>query len=46
MRYNWIVVRLAELDADEMRELVIDAWAMCVPKKISTAYLAGERIEG
>ena len=35
MRYRWIEVRLAAIDIDEMRELVVDAWRMCVPKKIS-----------
>lgn len=35
MRYNWVVVRLTELDLDEMRELVLDAWSMVVPKKVS-----------
>jgi hypothetical protein len=38
LRYNWVVVRLAEIDAVEMRELVIDAWAMVVPKKLSAPY--------
>ena len=35
LRYQWLVVRLAAIDADEMRELVFDAWRMCVPKKVS-----------
>jgi hypothetical protein len=35
MRYRWVVVRLAAIDVDEMRELVLEAWRMCVPKKIS-----------
>jgi hypothetical protein len=35
MRYRWIEVNLAAIDVDEMRELVLDAWRMCVPKKIS-----------
>jgi hypothetical protein len=35
LRYQWINARMAALDPDEMRELVIDAWRMCVPKKIS-----------
>ena len=26
---------------DEMRELVVDAWSMVVPKKVVDAYLAG-----
>ena len=35
MRYNWIHVRLDAIDLEEVRELVIDAWRMCVPKKIA-----------
>lgn len=35
MRYNWIHVRLDAVDLDEVRELVIDAWRMCVPKKVA-----------
>ncbi len=38
LRYNWVVVRLAAIDAAEMRELVIDAWAMVVPKSVAVAY--------
>ena len=40
MRYQWAVVRLSRLDLDEMRELVLDAWGMCVPKKLFAAKLA------
>ena len=40
LRYNWVVVRLAAIDADEMRELVLDAWAMVVPKSVADAYAA------
>ena len=32
-RYRWVRARLAALDVDELRELLIDAWCMCVPKK-------------
>jgi hypothetical protein len=35
MRYNWIVVRLDAIDLDELRELVIDGWRMCVPKSVA-----------
>ena len=35
LRYNWIQVRLAALPDDEMRELVIDAWRMVVPKRVA-----------
>ena len=38
MRYNWVVVRLAEIDHAEMTELVVDAWRMVVPKKVFNAY--------
>jgi hypothetical protein len=37
MRYNWIHVRLDAIDLDELRELVIDAWCMCVPKKVAAS---------
>jgi hypothetical protein len=37
MRYNWILVRLAAIDLEELRELVIDAWRMCVPKKVAAS---------
>ena len=35
MRYNWIHVRLDAIDLQEVRELVIDAWRMCVPKRVA-----------
>lgn len=38
MRYRWVQVRLDALDLDELRELLLDAWRMCVPKKVSAAY--------
>jgi hypothetical protein len=31
-------VRLASIDAAEMQELVLDAWAMVVPKSVVAAY--------
>ena len=34
LRYNWAVVRLAAINRAEMRELVLDAWRMVVPKKV------------
>ena len=40
LRYNWVVVRLAAIDAPEMRDLVVDAWAMVVPKSVAAAYAA------
>ncbi len=38
LRYNWVLVRLAAIEAAEMRELVVDAWAMVVPKGVAAAY--------
>jgi hypothetical protein len=35
LRWNWVVARVDALDADEMRELVLDAWRMVVPKKVA-----------
>ena len=31
--------RLDALDVEEMRELVLDAWRMVVPKKVARAHL-------
>ncbi len=38
MRFNWVHADLAALDPAEARELVVDAWRMVVPKKLSGAY--------
>ncbi|MFL6105703.1 MAG: MmcQ/YjbR family DNA-binding protein [Marmoricola sp.] len=40
MRYQWVAARMEALDVEELRELIIDAWTMCVPKKVAAAYLA------
>ncbi|MEO3868079.1 MmcQ/YjbR family DNA-binding protein [Nonomuraea sp. B12E4] len=34
LRFNWVVARLDALEEEEMRELVLEAWRMCVPKKV------------
>ena len=39
LRYNWLVVRLAAIDDEEMTELVLDAWRMVVPKSVAKAHL-------
>jgi hypothetical protein len=39
MRYHWVVVRLDAIDLEEMRELVVDSWRMCVPKRVAAAHL-------
>ncbi len=43
MRYHWVDVRMGALDRAEMRELVIDAWRMVVPKRAAAEY---ERLHG
>jgi hypothetical protein len=40
LRYNWVLVRLDRIDVDELHELVLDAWRMCVPKKVAAEYEA------
>lgn len=39
LRYNWVVVRLAAIDDVEMRELVLDAWRIVVPKRVAIEHL-------
>jgi hypothetical protein len=34
LRYQWVCAHLDRLDADELRELVVDAWRMCTPKML------------
>ena len=38
MRFNWVESSLAALDPVEACEFVVDAWRLCVPKKVSAAY--------
>ena len=38
LRFNWVHAQLAALDPTEARELVVDAWRMVVPLKVSRAY--------
>jgi len=40
LRYQWVRVRLDALDDVEMREFVIDAWRMVVPRNVTLDYLA------
>ena len=38
MRYHWVLARLSALEPVEMRELVVDAWRMVVPRSVAAAY--------
>ncbi len=44
-RYQWVRAALPVLDVDELRELLIDAWCMVVPKKVSASYLESQGID-
>jgi hypothetical protein len=39
LRYHWVQVWLEAIDRDEMRELVVDAWTMVVPKRLAAEHL-------
>jgi hypothetical protein len=39
LRYNWVLVHLSAIDEKEMRELVLDAWRMVIPKSVAAAYV-------
>jgi hypothetical protein len=41
LRYNWVVARLDALSGQEMHELVVEAWRMCVPKSVAARHLDG-----
>jgi hypothetical protein len=38
LRYHWVEVRLDAIDQQEMREIVIEAWRMAVPKRVAAEY--------
>lgn len=44
LRYNWVVARLDAIDDDEMRELVLDAWRMVVPKRVAEEHLGPDEL--
>ena len=37
MRYQWVCVRLDAIVVDELPGLLVDAWRMCVPRKVAAA---------
>jgi hypothetical protein len=37
LRYQWVEAFCDQLDVDELRELVTDAWRMCVPKSVGAS---------
>lgn len=41
-RFHWVVGRVAAIGDEELRHIVVDAWAMCVPKFLSAPYRADD----
>jgi len=39
LRYQWVECHLERLDPEVMAEHVIEAWRMCVPKKVAAQHL-------
>ena len=39
-RYHWVQARMAALDAEQLRELVVDAWRIAAPKRLVADYTA------
>jgi hypothetical protein len=39
LRYHWVMVRMAAIDDAEMREIVLEAWRMVVPKRVAAEHL-------
>jgi hypothetical protein len=42
LRYHWAHVTLGRIDRDEMIDLVENAWALCVPKRVADEYAAAQ----
>jgi hypothetical protein len=38
LRYQWVEAWLSALEVDELRELLVDAWRLCVPKGVAAGY--------
>jgi len=39
LRHHWVEARLAALDHEELREIVLEAWRMVVPKRVAREQL-------
>src|SRR5215831_14418335 len=39
-RYHWVQARMAALDAEQLSELVVDAWRIAAPKRLVADYTA------
>jgi len=43
MRYNWVRVRLAMIERDELWDLIVNSWRGTVPKKVREEFLAANK---
>ncbi|WP_433499427.1 MmcQ/YjbR family DNA-binding protein [Sphaerimonospora sp. CA-214678] len=43
-RFGWVVVHLPKIDADELAELVTEAWCLTAPAELVEAYEAGHAL--
>jgi hypothetical protein len=41
LRFQWVEAWTAALDQERLTEIVLDAWAMVVPKSVSAPWFAG-----
>jgi hypothetical protein len=41
-RHGWVSVQLATVDPTELSELLVEAWRQTAPKRLVTAYDAGQ----
>ena len=39
LRFHWVHARLAVIGEAELRELIVEAWRMVVPKRVAAAHL-------
>jgi hypothetical protein len=46
MRFNWIHVNLEAIDADEMRDLVEEAWSRAVPGYVADEHALAQGYKG
>ena len=42
MRFHWVHARLEAIDAEEIRDLVENAWALCAPKFLVEEYATAQ----
>jgi hypothetical protein len=42
LKYNWVEAKLDALDPEELRDLVLEAWSMVVPKYVVDEYVRRE----